>query len=91
MYDLTPITPERVINLLREKPRLKQPQILDELRGPLEYYAEDVESDTHHKIITAGDVIPRPFEDLVEALRELRAKGLADYLPKGAAGGWIAL
>lgn len=91
MYKVAPITEEQVLELLARKPGLKQPQILDELRGPLEYYAEDVESETHHKTVTAGDVIPRPHQDLVEVLRKLKAERRADFLPKGPTGGWRVL
>lgn len=87
MYNLSEITPENALAVIKSEPGLKQPQLLDRLRGPLEYYAEDGVNPAGEKV-TAGDVIPRPFQDLVEALRKLRFEGKADFTPKGSAGGW---
>ncbi len=89
-YDLEPLTKEAVLACIVSAPGLKQPQILDILRGPLEYYVADSEEGVEPKIY-AGDVIPRPHLDLVDALRQLRAERRVDYLPKGSAGGWRAL
>lgn len=94
MYNLKPITEERVLAYLKENaaPQIKQANLLDALRGPLEYYEADgeIEVDGVVEKITAGDVIKRPHLDLESALRELRRKGLADFTPKGALGGWVA-
>jgi hypothetical protein len=78
MYKTDPITPDAVLDLLAEWPGLKQPQILDHLRGELEYDGNKC-------------VVPRPFEDLPPVLKALRAAGRIDFLPKGATGGWRLL
>lgn len=86
-YDLTPITPERALAVIAMAPGLKQPHLLDILRGPLEYYPVDGPV-TDVPRIYAGDVVPRPHLDLVAALKSLRESGTIEFTPKGTAGGW---
>lgn len=84
-YDSRPITTERVkatLELLSGQPRflgIKQSELLDALRGKLEYYDTDyVEGGV--LVAAAGDVIPRPHEDLENVLKEMRAAGSACFV-----------
>lgn len=86
-YDLTPITVERALAAVEAAPGLKQPHLLDILRGPLEYYAADG-PDADVPRIYAGDVLPRPHLDLSAALQQLSAEGQVIFSPRGASGGW---
>lgn len=90
-YNETPITEESALAVISAWPRLKQSQLLDIMRGPLEYYTEDGPEDEpqpHLSRIYKGDVIPRAHLDLSAALGALAAKGKIEFTPKGVKGGW---
>lgn len=92
-YNLAPITEDVALAAIVAAPGLKQHQLLDVIRGPLEYYAEDGPEDepqSHLSRIYKGDVIPRPHLDLSEALGALVAAGKIEFTPKGSKGGWRA-
>ncbi len=89
MYKLDPITEEAALAVVMSAPGLKQSQLLDILRGPLEYYTADG-PETDVPRIYAGDVIPRPHLDLSAALGALVADGKIVFSPKGKTGGWRA-
>lgn len=81
MYNLDPITEERVRTVLSiaGAGALKQPELLDILRGPLEYYTEELRDDHGRVVQTIGDVVPRPHLDLEEALRIMKVAGSAYF------------
>lgn len=84
-YKTDTITQAQVIRLLEiagAQPGfrgLKQPEMLDLLRGELEYYDADLVVDGV-VVVAAGDVIPRPHEDLEARLRSLKLQGKAHFV-----------
>lgn len=82
---ITASTVRRVLELAG-KSGLRQPDMLDALRGPLEYRVADGVDETGNAY-TKGDVIPRPHEDLERALREMKLAGTASFSKQ--VGGWI--
>lgn len=55
-----------------------QPEILDALRGPLEYRDADGVDEAGNPF-TKGDVIPRPHADLEAILADMKAARLAYF------------
>jgi hypothetical protein len=83
-YKLEPITRDRVFALLKVASAapgavgLKQPEMLDALRGPLEYRESDG-VDEAGNLFAKGDVIPRPHADLEVVLAEMKVARLAYF------------
>jgi hypothetical protein len=100
MYKLDPITVDDVRGVLhgarqrltvdgQGRGALTQPEILDLLRGPLEYQAYDVIDEAGQLVATKGDVIPRPHADLEAVLRGMKRDGKATFSKQD--GGWRLL
>lgn len=84
MYKLEPITEDKVVALLKVASGapgvagLKQPEMLNVLRGPLEYRSADGIDEEGNKY-SVGDVIRRPHEDLEVVLRAMKISGKAYF------------
>lgn len=94
-YEFEPIAENEVLDLVRARPRLKQAQLLAIFyppspdADPTAPYGRQPDPTGQHP--EGGNPIRAPHLELEQHLKTLRSKGLVDYAPKGAAGGWVAL